>query len=152
MQYVNNAAFAIRTIRIYNQMKSTYASYSHTLAAGTLLNALSVIFPDRGVFLFDDQNIQDKPFPHLLDRSAENTREYLRSIRNGLSHKTRLNFRDIYCADSHQILMLNIASNQNLPGVQFTDLELAAVIKIINKALSDQFPDLYNQEYETQMP
>ncbi len=146
MQYNGNISFAIRTIKIYRHVRDLDLGYEHTLALGALLNVFSVIIPND-VFEIDLTAIQQIGLPQLHAPTEKSIIRYLKNLRNGLAHKTEVNFTDIANPDTLQIFQISISSRANATPIRLNSNELDSIIETIDRIIMNQFPDKYAREY-----
>ncbi len=133
MNYKNNMAFAIRTILLEKKLRTLFAKYSFTIAAGAILNALSAIRPNK-CFLVKPTSILD-----ITDKRQ--VEKFLKNLRDGLAHKTKKNFKT-EPNDKNEIISIKI-------GKRILSIdELYRILEDLEKAIADNsdYEQLYEEE------
>ncbi|MDP8202237.1 MAG: hypothetical protein P9M11_08890 [Candidatus Tenebribacter burtonii] len=145
MYFKNNIIFAIRTIKMYNTSKQE-TDFEYTLVIGALLNVFSAIYPNNE-FLINLNNLTKINFPTLHNPDYTELKAYLTNLRNGLAHKTDINFINNTASESTQIFEVKITSN-NGKSYRFSLDDLNCILTNLTIAIKDEFPVLYVAEHQ----
>lgn len=145
MIYMENIAFAMRTINLYNAAVKNNVEFRHTLSLGALLNVFSVIVPDQE-FIIDTGGLKEIGLPHLVNPTKDEIEEYLKILRNALAHKTASNFKNVINPGTNQMMEIELSSRMAKNPIRLNLMDLENIIKSIDLAMSQQYKEIYRME------